>query len=143
MPFGCDPVAQTEKKWYTSIYMVRSIGLDLVDIDRIAQNVEAYGQRFLKKILGPYELRLYEIRQDKVIFVAGRFAAKEAILKGLGQFIDKRPKLPSIQITNDHTGRPHVDFGDAIPELGPKIKCFISITHERNHAAAVAIFVEE
>jgi len=123
--------------------MVRSVGLDLVDIDRIAQNVNTYGQRFLKKILGPYELRLYEVRQDKVIFVAGRFAAKEAILKGLGQFIDWRPKLQAIQITNDNTGRPHVDLSEAVPGIHKKIKCHLSITHERNHAAAVAIFVEE
>ncbi len=121
---------------------MRSVGLDLVDIDRIAQNVGTYGQRFLKKILGPYELRLYEIRQDKVIFVAGRFAAKEAILKGLGHFTDKRPKLYSLEITNDHTGRPSFDVS-VLPGMSPKVKCHLSITHERNHAAAVAIFVEE
>lgn len=123
--------------------MVRSVGLDLVDIDRIAHSIHLYRDKFVTKILGPDEFAIYQTRQDKAIFVAGRFAAKEAIVKGLGQFVDKRPSLREIQILNDESGKPHINLDYARMGLHTAIRCHLSITHERNYAAAVAIFVED
>ena len=122
--------------------MIKSIGLDIVEINRIQQDIEKYGDRFIEKILGPDELLLYNKRKDKPQFLSGRFAAKEAVIKALGLYLKDRPLLPELQILNDASGQPSL----VLPEKLSKIildRCFISITHEKSVAAAVAIFSEE
>lgn len=60
------------------------IGVDIVDNDRIRKNLS---DSFLKHVLSEEELKEYGARKDSVSYVAGRFAAKEAILKCL---VDKK-----------------------------------------------------
>ena len=122
--------------------MVRAIGLDIVEIERIEKNLARFGVRFIKKILSESELAVFNRRRDKAAFLAGRFAAKEAVIKGLGTFIEDRPTLSSIQIIPNAQGAPEVVFPfSVLPHLSG-IACIISITHERTTAAAVAVFSE-
>ena len=122
--------------------MIKSIGIDLVAIKRIDEDLSKFGNRFVEKILGAEERKIFDRRQDKAIFLAGRFAAKEAIVKGLGKFIVERPPLATIQILNDESGFPEVSFPDAIRQALGAGKCHISITHDHANAVAVAIFEE-
>ncbi len=123
--------------------MIHAIGLDIVDVNRISNDIKRYDHKFLRRILSPAELELLEHRKDCEMFVAGRFAAKEAIIKAIGFRITEKPALSSLDIVNDPTGRPEVRFPDDISEKLGKIICLLSITHERSHAAAVAILTEE
>ncbi len=123
--------------------MIRSIGLDLVEIDRIRRDIEQYGERFVRKILGENELLTYEKRQDKPLFLAGRFAAKEAVIKALGVYLTDRPAFSSVEILNTSSGQPEVHLPAPIANQLGSARCHISITHERQFAAAVAIFSEE
>lgn len=123
--------------------MIQSIGLDLVETARIEKDLEKYGERFVARILGASELELYNQRRDKAIFLAGRFAAKEAVIKALGAFIAERPAYSQIQVINDSTGRPQLHLSDEVRQRLPGTRCHISITHEKSHAAAVAVFEEE
>jgi holo-[acyl-carrier protein] synthase len=122
--------------------MIKSVGIDLVAIARIDEDISKFGDRFVEKLLGPDEQKTFERRQDKAIFLAGRFAAKEAIVKGLGKYVAERPTLSSIQILNDDSGFPEVAFPDAIVKALGKSRCHISISHDHNNAVAVAIFEE-
>ena len=122
--------------------MIKSLGLDVVEISRITEDVEKYGSKFVQRILGVSELALYAKRKDKLQFLSGRFAAKEAVIKALGRFLTTKPTLPEIQILNDSTGQPELFLDEKFSGL-VKDKCFISITHEKSVAAAVAIFSEE
>ncbi len=122
--------------------MIKSIGLDVVEINRIQRDVEKYGDRFVAKILGASELEIYNKREDKAQFLSGRFAAKEAIIKALGVYLTDKPMLPQIQVLNNTTGQPELFLDEEINKQIPD-KCFISITHEKSVAAAVAIFSEE
>ncbi len=122
--------------------MIKSIGLDVVEISRIKADVDKYGERFVNRILGSLEIQQYEKRKDKAQFLSGRFAAKEAVIKALGKFLTDKPTLPEIQIVNDSTGQPELCLSDEILDK-VKATCFISITHEKSVAAAVAIFSEE
>lgn len=122
--------------------MIKAIGLDLVEIKRIADDLEKFGDRFVTKILGIDEIVQFNSRPDKTLYLAGRFAAKEAIIKGLGHYLTDRPPFSQLQILNDKTGRPELLLPDAIAHQMPKIECLISITHEKKYAAAVALFTE-
>jgi len=123
--------------------LANSIGLDLVEVARIANNLERYSPRFEKRILGPAEREIFDRRRDKAIFLAGRFAAKEAVIKALGLYLSVRPRLSDLQIINDNTGLPQLLLPDEIQRQLPGVRCMLSITHDKNYAAAVAVLVEE
>jgi len=123
--------------------LIKSIGLDLVEIARITADIERYGERFIQRILGPQELEIYNRRHDKELFLSGRFAAKEAVVKGLGQYLTDRPPLAEIQIINDPSGRPQLELPPEMQRRISPAQCILSITHEKKYAAAVAVFVEE
>ena len=59
--------------------MTESIGLDIVENARIERLFTEHPERFVKRILGPDELKIFAGRRDQIPFLAGRFAAKEAV----------------------------------------------------------------
>ena len=122
--------------------MIKSVGLDIVQILRIAQNVEKYGDRFVSRILGREELAIYNRRRDNAVFLAGRFAAKEAIIKALGAILKERPPYRSLQVLPDESGVPQLVPSDTLKTSFSNLKLLISITHEKHNAAAVAILTE-
>ena len=86
--------------------------------------------RFIRRILTERE----EAYCTTPMKIAGRWAAKEAIIKALGVTI----MMKNIEIWNDQLGQPHVTILD--PHFdGKRLKIFISITHEKTNAAAVAV----
>ena len=122
---------------------MHSIGLDVVDTERILKNLNRFGDRFARRILGPEEWRVFSTRRNRHEFLAGRFACKEAVIKALGRFLTDRPRLVDIEITNDNSGQP-------VLHLPPEIKArltghswMVSISHEKKMAAAVAVILED
>lgn len=105
--------------------MVRGLGVDLVRVDRIAYALR--NPRFAQRILTPKERE----RSLDAEYVAGRWAAKEAIAKALGRPLSWRqvevlgPGLPTVSLD---------------PALGIEGTILVSISHERDHAVAVAIW---
>ncbi len=122
--------------------MIASVGLDIVEIARIKKDIERFGERFINRILGEKERSQYQKRNDRTLFLAGRFAAKEAVVKALGYYLVERPPLHQLEILNDASGRPELILADDVKAKLRGARCFLSITHERNYAAAVAIFEE-
>ena len=120
-----------------------AIGLDIIDVTRIDKGIKRFGDKFVRRILGPEELNLLNTRLDKAQFVAGRFAAKEAIVKALGQFLGKRPALQSLQILNDKTGQPSFSLPDEVADVLRGYQVLVSITHEKKMAAAMVVISEE
>lgn len=122
--------------------MIVSLGLDIVEIARIEKDIERFGERFISRILSEKERSQYQKRNDRTLFLAGRFAAKEAVVKALGYYLSERPPLHQLEITNDTSGRPELVLPDNVKAKLRDARCLLSITHERNYAAAVAIFEE-
>jgi holo-[acyl-carrier protein] synthase len=60
------------------------LGLDATDIDRIADAIDQYGDRFLRRVFTDGEIAYATARRVPAIHFAGRFAAKEAAMKALG-----------------------------------------------------------
>lgn len=110
--------------------MIVRIGLDIVETERIRRAMA--NPRFASRILTARERG----RALSVAYVAGRWAAKEAIAKAIGTDLSWQ----DVDIDNDPTGHPYALFREGV--LAPNQQVQISITHERNLAAAVAILQE-
>jgi holo-[acyl-carrier protein] synthase len=119
--------------------MIYSIGIDLIQSDRVKKALDQWGDKFADKILGDEEMEIYKSKFNKVQFLCGRFAAKEAVIKTLGAFFDRRIFFRQIQILNDLYGKPYVHLDGDIREKLMDKEIKISITHERTMAAAVAV----
>lgn len=116
--------------------MIKGIGLDLVEMDRIEKMINRT-DKFQQRILTVRELEIFETLSGtrKVEFLAGRFAAKEAFSKANGTGIGVGCELHQIEILKDATGKPILYFD------GQLVNGFISITHTRTTAAAQVILM--
>lgn len=122
------------------------IGTDLVAIDRIKKLFNNHEQAFCERILSKTEqLEITEVN-DKVAFLAKRFAAKEAIAKALGVGIGQVISFQDITIAHDSKGKPLVHLADQdninnyLLENGIA-KIMLSIADEKQYAQAFAIAV--
>ncbi|SHJ94071.1 holo-[acyl-carrier-protein] synthase [Hathewaya proteolytica DSM 3090] len=120
--------------------MIIGIGTDIIEIERIKKSLENR-DAFLKKLFSKIEIENLEKRKYRPEFVAGKFAAKEAVAKALGTgFRDFQFK--DIVIENNALGKPVVSlFGKAaiIAEKNGQYKMHLSISHSETHAIAYAI----
>jgi len=123
--------------------LTESVGIDLVETNRIRKILKKHGTRFVNRILCKKELVIYGQRGDKVSFLAGRFAAKEAVIKSLGRFLTIRPAFSKLEIVNDETGNPYLNISGLASEKLKSRKCLISISHEKHYATAVALITAE
>lgn len=119
--------------------MILGIGIDIVEIarmDRPSQN-----KRFYADFFSDEERELFESCKYAAQTVAGRFAAKEAVLKALGQGLGDMP-LREIAIIRLPSGRPEVRLCGAAKQkaemLGVK-RIHISISHDGAYAIAQAV----
>ncbi len=123
--------------------MADSIGVDILETERIRNSVARFGDRFLRRILGDKEIEIYHGRADRHLFLAGRFACKEAVIKALGKYLTDRPSFPQIQILNDSTGQPHLSFPEALQARLAGLDILVSISHDRKYAVAMAVITEK
>jgi len=119
--------------------MIRGLGTDIVEISRVRNLLDRFGDRFLRRVLGSDEFRLFLQRADREQFVAGRFAAKEALVKALAAFLEHRPRWYEMQVLPDASGQPRVHLPEPVREQLGRFGCLVSISHERQYAVAVVI----
>jgi len=122
---------------------MQSVGIDLVDMSRIAGLLERYHGRFEDRILSADERRLLAGQVDKIAFVAGRFAAKEAAIKALGRYLSDRPAWHELAIINDGSGMPCLTWSDRLKSRLSSVRALVSIAHERTHAIAIVLLTEK
>ena len=122
--------------------MIKGIGTDIVEIQRIKKLME--NDHAVKRILTVGEQQLYYAKSKQHEFLAGRFAAKEAVAKAFGVGISKCP-LNEVEVLNDELGAPYVQLYGNAKALQSKMnvqKIYISISHEKEYAAAMAVLEE-
>ena len=85
------------------------LGLDATEIDRIADTIERYGQRFLGRIFTDHEIAYCMRRRVPAIHFAGRFAAKEAGMKALGTGHSRGVLWRDVEVIR-HGGPPQLRF---------------------------------
>ncbi len=86
--------------------MIVGIGSDLVDIRRIEQSIERYGDRFLNRIFTETERAKSDGRAARAASYAKRFAAKEACSKALGTGLNSGVFWRDMGVVNLPTGQP-------------------------------------
>ena len=114
------------------------VGTDLIEIDRISKTIENYGQRFLNRIYTEHEINFC---RGKVNSLAGRFAAKEAVMKLLGTGV-RGVGWKEIEIHRQKGHKPTINLYNKAKNIAIKQKIIdieISISHSRSTAFAVAV----
>ena len=121
---------------------VAAHGIDMVDCKRLGEMIDRYGDRFLKRVFTPTELSYCQARKRQVEHFAGRFAAKEAVMKVLGTGPRHGINWTDIEIVNEPSGRPRVILAGrcrCVAEEKNIAEIFISISHIATHAIASAV----
>lgn len=122
--------------------MIYAIGHDIVENQRIAELYAKSGEKFVKRILSFEEQKVFDQRNDKIKFLAKRFAAKEAFSKACGTGLRAPILLSNISVLNDTLGKPYFQLSPEINEWLKQHninKCHISISDEKMLSSAFVI----
>ena len=120
--------------------MIFGIGIDIIEIERIQQSVEKFGDRFLNKIFTKGELDYSLSKKNKYQHLAARFAAKEAIAKALATGWSKGFRWKDIEIYNEKNGLHQVELKGALREfIGDEKSLKITMSHSDHYVTCFAI----
>lgn len=112
--------------------MIIGTGIDIIEIPRIKKAVEAWGERFLSRVFNPEEIAYAQKHTVPYPHYAGRFAAKEAVYKALG---DRSLMWKDLTIVNDPDGKPTCHLNST----SFKGRIYLSISHSKFYAVAGAV----
>jgi len=98
--------------------MILGVGNDMVDIRRIAQTLDRFGDRFIARVFTDIERAKSDRRTQRAASYAKRFAAKEACSKALGTGFRKGVFWRDMGVVNEPSGRPTMLLtGGALAQL--------------------------
>src|SRR5690349_25031203 len=119
------------------------LGIDATDIDRIADTIDRYGDRFLRRVFTDGEIAYCARRRVPAIHFAGRFAAKEAAMKALGTGHTPEVLWRDVEVVR-RGGPPQLLFhrgaGRRLAALGAA-SSLLTITHSQSLALAEVILL--
>ncbi len=126
--------------------MIIGLGSDLIDIRRIEQTLERFGDRFLDRVFTPLERQKSDRRANRAASYARRFAAKEACAKALGTGFRRGVFWRDLGVINLPSGKPTMKLtGGALKRLeeilpaGMTAQIDLSITDDPPLAQAIVI----
>ncbi len=117
-------------------------GIDLVDCPRIEAMVERHGKRFIERVFTATEQAYAEANKNGIEKLAGRFAAKEAVLKLMGTGWRSKIAWTDVEVINTSSGQPEVTLSGEVEKIAGKLgikHISVSITHTANFAIASAV----
>jgi holo-[acyl-carrier protein] synthase len=120
------------------------IGTDIVECLRIGRMIEEHGELFLTRVYTAREIRYCQARKMATEHFAGRWAAKEAILKCLGTGWKRGISWTDMEVCNDVSGQPRVHVCGAAREHARQLgisDILLTLSHCRSYATATAIAV--
>jgi holo-[acyl-carrier protein] synthase len=129
--------------------MIIGTGVDLAEVDRIRAALEdpRIGRRFRDRVFTEKEIAYCEKkRRGKYESYAGRFAAKEAVMKALGRGWGAKVRWLDIEVVRARSGKPDIALHDKTAKLADElgIRCWaLSITHTKEHGLAYVIAQDE
>lgn len=122
--------------------MIVGMGTDLIEVDRIRQSVDRYGDKFLRRVYTEKESAYAMSKRNFAERLAGRFAVKEAGMKAIGTGWRRGVTWRDFEVINEPGGRPTLRLtgaaGRIAQELGAR-RISVSITHTAAMAMAVVI----
>jgi holo-[acyl-carrier protein] synthase len=123
-------------------FPVLGIGNDIIEIERIRKSIDTHGLRLISRLFTRKEQDYCLKHKDPVPHFAGRFSAKEAIVKALGTGFGEHASWLDIEIVNDHHGKPCVSFSNAMEKRLKGTSVLISISHCQLYVTAFAIWLK-
>ena len=118
-------------------------GTDIIEISRIKESIEKYGQTFLERIYSPREIEYCEKKgQVRYQHYAARFASKEAVAKMFGTGFNGSFEWKEIEVLNDEFGKPQINLYNGAKKIFEEEKLEkieISISHCKEYAVAMVI----
>jgi holo-[acyl-carrier protein] synthase len=121
---------------------ILGIGTDIIECPRIGKMIEQHGELFLRRVYTEREIRYCQSRKHAIEHFAGRWVAKEAILKAMGTGRSQGIAWTHIEVRNGEQGRPQVRIGGAARETARERgigDILVSISHCRTYATAFAL----
>jgi len=123
--------------------MILNTGVDIIEVERIKEVLEKFGERFLKRIYTEREVAYCEsFNATKYVHYAARFAAKEAFSKAIGTGITQGFKFNEIGIRNEASGKPVLELTGDLAEKWGNYKVHISLSHTKENSIAFVVMEE-
>ena len=123
---------------------ILGLGTDIVECVRIAQMIERHGELFLGRVFTTHEIEYCSTRKAAVQHYAGRWAAKEAVLKAMGTGWIRGITWRDVEIRSVPGHKPTIALAGGAREICEQqgvAEMLISISHCRHYATACAIAV--
>ena len=117
-------------------------GIDMVECSRLREMIDRHGQKFLDRIFTKAEQKYCRGKKRAIEHLAGRFAAKEAVLKVLGTGWRNGITWTDVEVRNSPSGQPSVHLSGRCRTIADELglaSVLISISHIGTHAIASAI----
>lgn len=122
--------------------MIIGSGIDMVEIERIQQSMERFGQRFLDRVFTAAEQAYCLQKRNAAESLAARFAAKEAGAKALGTGISRGVNWLEIEVIREPGGRPALHFHGRAAEIARQLgvaQAALSLTHTKSLSMASVV----
>jgi holo-[acyl-carrier protein] synthase len=123
---------------------IYGIGMDIVEVERIARAIARHGEIFLSRLFTTAERDYCAAQKNPPLHFAARFAAKEAVSKALGTGIGGDAGWLELEIIRQPSGAPQLQLSGAAADFATLhgiSEIQISLTHAREYAAANAIAI--
>ena len=125
-------------------WFVRGIGTDIIECERIVKMIEKHGDVFLHRVYTSEEIEYCSARKAAEQHYAGRWAAKEAVLKALGTGWAHGIQWTDVEVINQPGGKPLIALAGRALEISGELgidEMMISISHCKHYATAYATAV--
>ncbi len=116
------------------------VGVDIVEIERIAHALRRHGERFIERVFTPEEAAYCRTKASAASWAA-RFAAKEAVGKAL-HFVDTPPKWTDVEVLRDERGRPTLRLHGLALKLARGARVELSLSHTHRYAVAMVALID-
>jgi holo-[acyl-carrier protein] synthase len=125
--------------------MIFGIGVDALEVKRIGETLERFGDHFIERLLLPQEQAQLARTERRVRFVAMRFAAKEAIVKAMGTGFSHGVWIRDVGVVQNPWGKPEVVYSERGERVRRELgvgEGHVTLTDEAGLVVAVAVLMK-
>lgn len=123
--------------------MIKGIGVDIIEIERIKLSIEKYENRFLQKLFTENEINYCKSKPNPIQHFAVRFAAKEAFSKAISTGLTGDFRWHEVEIINEQSGKPIINLLGNLKEKFINFTFQISLSHSKENVVAVVLMEEK